>query len=236
MSAPQPSGGFSRQRQIAVVSAGLLMIVLLGYFALISPKRSKAAELRTETANVQAQIDRNRSSAFARALPAVKSATVFRLAQAMPDDVAMANVILELNQLAVDSGISFDEITPQGPTADNTFDVHPITVVFTGNFYNLADFLLRVRNLVRVHHGKLLSKGRMFAVSGVTFAEAEQKFPYITANLTVDAFVLGGGAAVPGATSTTQPSTATTTQSTTTPAPSQPPAASASSSSKVPSS
>jgi Tfp pilus assembly protein PilO len=219
----------SRQTQILVVCAGILVLALLGYFALISPKRSQAAELRTEAAAVQAQLDRNRSSGFARALPAVKSATVYRLAQAMPDDIAMANVILELNHLAVASGISFDEITPGQPAADTAYDVHPINVVFTGNFYNLSDFLLRVRNLVRVHNGKLFSKGRMFAVSGVTFAEAEAKFPYITANLTVDAFVLGSGTALPGAASTGASTTAST-QSTTTPAPAQPANASATSS------
>jgi Tfp pilus assembly protein PilO len=209
----------SRPAQLALVGTALLLVVVVGWFALVAPKRSTAADLKEQTAAVQAQIDRNRSSAFARALPAVRSASVFRLAKAMPDAVGMPDVMLELNQLATDSGISFDEITPQMPAADTAFDVEPITMQFTGNFYNLSDFLLRLRNLVRVENGKLLANGRMFAVSGLSFAEAEQKFPVVTATMTVNAFVPAAPQpVVPVATDTAAGAT-TTTGTTTTPAP-----------------
>lgn len=218
MTAQRASTGLTREMQIALICGGLLIVALAGYFTLVSSKRSEAKKLRAETAKVQAQIDRTRSTAYAKALPAVKSAAVFRLAQAMPDDVEMPNVMLELNQLAEDSGITFDEITPQTPIADTSFDVQPITVVFTGNYYSLADFLLRVRSLVRVHGGKLITKGRMFSVSGVTFSEADRKFPYISANLTIDSFVLGNGTATPAVPVAGATTGTSTTQTTTTPA------------------
>lgn len=218
MTTPQVFSGMSRQTQIALVCAGLLVVAIVGYFALISPKRSEAKNVRAETAQVQAQIARNKMSAYAKALPAVKAATVYKLAQAMPSDVSMADVILELNKVAQDSGIDFDQITPQTPTADTNYDVHPIDVVFSGNYYSLADFLLRVRNLVRVHGGKLMSHGRMYAVTGVTFSEdQEKKFPYISANLTIDAFVLGSGTAATTPTTSTSGTTTTTTSTSTTP-------------------
>ena len=78
---------------------------------------------------------------------------------------------------------------PRQPAADSAFDVEPIKVQFSGSFYNLSDFLLRLRNLVRVENGKLLARGRMFAVSDIGFSEAEQKFPYVKAVMTVNAFV-----------------------------------------------
>lgn len=218
MTAQRASTGLTRDMQIALICGGLLIVALAGYFTLVSSKRSEAKKLRAETAKVQAQIDRTRSTAYAKALPAVKSAAVFRLAQAMPDDVEMPNVMLELNQLAEDSGITFDEITPQTPIADTSFDVQPITVVFTGNYYSLADFLLRVRSLVRVHGGKLITKGRMFSVSGVTFSEADRKFPYISANLTIDSFVLSNGTATPAVPVAGATTGTSTTQTTTTPA------------------
>jgi Tfp pilus assembly protein PilO len=218
MTAQRASTGLTREMQIALICGGLLIVALAGYFTLVSSKRSEAKKLRAETAKVQAQIDRTRSTAYAKALPAVKSAAVFRLAQAMPDDVEMPNVMLELNQLAEDSGITFDEITPQTPIADTSFDVQPITVVFTGNYYSLADFLLRVRSLVRVHGGKLITKGRMFSVSGVTFSEADRKFPYISANLTIDSFVLSNGTATPAVPVAGATTGTSTTQTTTTPA------------------
>ena len=210
--------GLSREKQIGLVVAGLLLVAIAGYFLLISPKRSQANDLKAETASVQAQIASSRSSAFVKALPAVRSARTFSLTKAIPDDVGMADVILELNQLAVDSGISFDEITPQDPTGDVSFDVQPITVAFSGNFYTLSDFLFRVRNLVRVENGKLLTRGRMFAVSGVKFSESDKNFPNLTANLTVDTFVLPkpAAAAPPTAPVGSEVAATTTTPATTT--------------------
>lgn len=212
------ASGLSRERQIALVCAGLLLVAILGYFVLISPKRSTAHDLGVEKAQVEAQIERNRTSALAKNLKTIRAADVFRLAKAMPDRVGMPDVILELNQLALASGISFDEIAPAPPTSETSFDIHPISLTFSGNFYSLADFLFRLRNLVQVHDKKLITKGRMFALSGLTFAEGEQKFPQIKAELTVDAFVLGTATAAPaGAPGTT-----------TTPAPASSPPASAS--------
>jgi Tfp pilus assembly protein PilO len=216
--------GLSRERQVALVCAGLLLVAILGYFVLISPKRSTAHNLSAEKAQVEAQIERNRASALARNLPAIRAAHIFRLTKAIPDDVAMADVILELNQLAQASGISFDEIAPQSPTSETGYDIHPIALTFSGNFYSLADFLFRLRNLVQVHDKKLITRGRMFALSGLSFSEGEKHFPQIKAELTVDAFVLGSA----GANSSSSATTAST-STTTTPAPStaQPASASA---------
>ena len=216
MTMPQTLSSMSRRNQIALVCAGLLLVAIIGYFALISSKRSEASDLKAQTASVQVQIDRNKMSPYAKALPAVRAATIYRLAQAMPDDVAMADVILELNKIAEDSGIAFNEITPQPPATDTNYEVHPIKVVFSGNYYSLSDFLLRVRNLVRVHDGKLMSKGRAYAVTDVTFSEdSEKKFPYISATLTIDAFVVGKGTSATQPTATETATTSTTPTSTT---------------------
>jgi Tfp pilus assembly protein PilO len=218
MNASQTLRGLSRERQVALICAGLLLVAVLGYFVLVSPKRSTAHTLATEKAQVDAQIERNRASSLARNLPAIRSADVFRLTKAMPDNADTPDLILELNQLAVASGISFDEIAPETPTSDNAYEIHPISLTFSGNFYSLADFLFRLRNLVRVHDHKLMTTGRMLAVSGVTFSEGDQKFPQIKAVLTVDSFVLSStpAAGATGTAASTSSSSSTTSTSTTT--------------------
>jgi Tfp pilus assembly protein PilO len=204
--------------QVAAVCGGLLLVAVLGYFVLISPKRSTAAHLKQQTADVQKQIDADRSAGFTQALPAVRSAPVFSLAKAMPTKVEMPNVILQLNQLAQDSGITFDKIAPQAASSSTTLDttdpfaIEPIQVEFTGNFYDLVTFLMRVRNLVRVENGKLFTAGRLFDVSDIGFAAASQGFPAIDATLTVNAFV----PATPQSTAPTSTSTDTTSTSTST--------------------
>jgi Tfp pilus assembly protein PilO len=205
--------------QVALVATALLLVAVLGFFTLISPKRSTAAGLKKQTAAVQAQISSNRSSAFTQALPAVRSASVFALTQAMPNKLDTADVLLTLNQLARDSGISFDSIqenggssssavTPTTPTLD-PIATQPIQVQFTGSYYDLLAFLQRLRNLVKVENGKLFTAGRLFDVSNVELAEGRNQWPQVQATLTINEFV-------PQSVSLTTPGTTDTTSTTTT--------------------
>jgi Tfp pilus assembly protein PilO len=205
-----------RAAQIALVASVLLLVLLMGYFALISPKRSDAANLKKQVAAVQSQIDANRSSGFQQALPAVRSASVFSLTQAMPNKLDTPDVILELNTLAQESGISFDSITPQAAASATTstttvdpFAAEPIQAKFTGSYYNLLAFLQRVRNLVRVQNGKLFTAGRLFDVSSVSLTQGTNGWPQVSATLTINEFV-------PQSVAATTPTTATDTTSTTT--------------------
>jgi Tfp pilus assembly protein PilO len=221
----------SKGAQIALVAAMLLLVVAIGWFALISPKRSTAADLKKQTAAVNAQIAANRSSAFTQALPAVRSASVFRLAMAMPTQIQTPDVILQLDALALQSGISFDQIQPGATSSSGTpatadpFATEPISVKFSGNFYDLLAFLQRMRNLVRVENGRLFTAGRLFDVTNVQFAEGTAGWPQIGATLTIDAFVPQRAAPLtttPGATGTTSTTTTgtTTTSNSTSAAPS----------------
>ncbi|HLY86857.1 MAG TPA: type II secretion system protein GspM [Gaiellaceae bacterium] len=216
----------STRAQVAVVAAALVLVAVIGYFALISPKNSTAASLKKQTAAVQAQITANRSTAFAQALPAVRSATIFGLTQAMPSQLDTPDVILTLSGLAQDSGLSFDQIQPgvaqatAGAVSPDPFAAEPIQVKFNGSFYSMLTFLQRLRNLVRVQNGRLFTAGRLFDVTNVTFAEGTQGWPQVQATLTIDAFVPQApqaAAVVPGATTTTgtTPTTTTTTSTTT---------------------
>jgi hypothetical protein len=147
----------------------------------------------------------------------------------MPDQADMAGIVLELNQVAEDSGITFEQITPATTAvALSGYAAIPITVEFQGNFYDLADFLYRLRNLVDVRHGALDATGRLFAIDQIEFAEAPPPgFPEIRAHLVIDAFVFGTGSvsaavpppAAPATTSTSTTTTSTTTSTATTPTP-----------------
>jgi hypothetical protein len=216
----KPSGAV-----IAGVVVGLVMYGLAGYFLLVSPQKGKAADLKRQTDTTQQQIDQYRIlAAQAAATPPIRVAELFRLTKAMPDSVDMAGVILELSRVARESGIEFDSITPQGTTPVSGYSNVPLTVEFDGNFYELSDFLFRLRNLVRVHAGELDAQGRLFLVDSISFGESTAAFPQIKASMTVHAFVYGD-LSVPAPPAETTPSTtdttsttATTTAPTTTPA------------------
>jgi len=211
------------------VVVGLLVYALAGYFLLVSPQRGKAADLKSKTAATQLQIDQNRlAAAQAKATPPIRVAELFRLTKAMPDSVDMAGVVLELSHVARGSGIEFASITPQGAAAATGYSSIPITLEFDGNYYELSDFLFRLRNLVRVQAGQLDAVGRLFVVDAISFSESTRSFPQIKASLTVHAFVYGDvSTTAPPATPTT-PGATTTTPATTTTAPTPPAGASAS--------
>jgi hypothetical protein len=221
---------------IAGVVVGLLVYALAGYFLLISPQRSKAADLQKQTDATQQQIVQYRTlAAQAKATPPIRVAELYRLTKAMPDQVDMAGVVLELSRVARESGIEFDSITPQGPAVQTGYSSVSITLEFDGNYYELSDFLFRLRSLVRVHAGRLEAQGRLFVVDTISFSESTHSFPRIKASVAVRGFVYGDAtssttpaAVTPSTTTTTGSTTTTTTGATTTAAssPNTPPAGS----------
>ena len=184
---------------IALIVVGFIIFAGGGYFTLIRPQHAKASELDQQIADTNSAIDAARALTLeAKKGAQIRVADLYRLTKAMPDQVDMAGILLQLNQVAEDSGITFDLINPSTTaTPISGYLAIPITVEFTGNFYDLSDFLYRLRNLVDVRHGTLDATGRLFAIDEVDFAEAPPPpgFPQIRAHLVIDAFVYGTGTA-----------------------------------------
>ena len=203
---------------IAIVVVAVLVVGLAGWFMLIRPQGSKLNDLKLQARQAEDQIAAyNQQVVAARSAPKIEVADVYRLAKAMPSKTDMPDLLLELSQLARDTGIRFDSISPQPLAPIGSYSVLPISVTFNGNFYNLADFLYRLRSLVSVHAGRLDATGRLFAVDTLTFNESELKFPQIQATLVIDAFIYAvAPAPPPAAAPTTTPTTATDTTTTTT--------------------
>jgi Tfp pilus assembly protein PilO len=205
---------------IALVVVGLLVAGALGYFVFISPKRSAASELTAQIAATESEIQGRRiAQRQAPTAEPIRAADLFRVTKAMPTKYDMPGVLLELNRIARETGIRFESITPQDGTDLGGYLRQPIDLVFEGNFYELSDFLYRVRTLVSVHNGELRATGRLFTVRSLTFVEGERSFPQIKATLGVDAYVYGAG----DASATPAPAAAPAPA----PAPAPPPAAAA---------
>jgi type IV pilus assembly protein PilO len=215
-------GKLSQNALIGVIVAGVLVFGLAAWFLVVHPQSGKVSSLKREAQDVQEKIDAyHQQVTAARSAPKIEAADVYRLAKAMPTKTDMPDLVLELSQLARDTGISFDSISPQPVAAVGSYSVLPISVTFNGNFYNLADFLYRLRSLVTVHAGRLDASGRLFSVDTLAFNESEKKFPQIQATLVIDAFVYATAPApVPAATPPAAGTTTSTDTTTTTETPS----------------
>ncbi|HKH29722.1 MAG TPA: type 4a pilus biogenesis protein PilO [Gaiellaceae bacterium] len=190
----------SQKALAGVLGALLVLAAVASYFLMISPQRSKAAELQKEADATRAEVTRVRQLAVqVQNTEPIRVADLFRMTKAMPSEVDMPGMILQLNRIARETGIRFDSITPQAAAEANGAETVPINLVFQGNYFELADFLFRVRSLVSVRGGTLDATGRLFVVNSVSFSEGEKKFPQIAATLTVAAYVYGSSASAAAA-------------------------------------
>jgi hypothetical protein len=229
----------TRRKLSPVAAAGIgvgiaLILAAAGWFLLVSPQRSHAAELDVEIAAIEDQINAARVAKLqADDLQPIRAADLFRLTKAMPSDIDISGVLLELSRIAKETGITFKSIVPGATASLTSFRVQPIELTFEGDFYSLSDFLYRLRSLVGVNSGRLNAKGRLFTIDKLAFTEGDDGFPQVAAALTVSAYLYGSGpisgapAAPPPATTTTTTTdtTATTTDTTattTTPTPETP--------------
>jgi Tfp pilus assembly protein PilO len=188
-----------------VIAAALLVVAVVAYWLLIQPKRSEIGRLSDDIEQLENQVrlatvNARKNEPVVR----IRVADLFALAKAMPDEEDMPGVILEMNSVASAAGVEFVSIAPQTPTPTATgYRVLPIALKFEGNYYDLTDFLFRLRNLVAVRDGRLAARGRLFTLDQLDFHEGPGGFPQIEAALTVAAYVYGPAPATPGAPGTT---------------------------------
>jgi Tfp pilus assembly protein PilO len=210
------------KRQIpaaAVIALALLIVAAIGFFLLVKPKMNESSTLDERIAEFQSKIDVALAAQRASGGEAIKVADLFRVTKAMPDTTDMSSVILELNAVATASGVEFISIAPQASVAgEGGFLAVPIKLTFEGSYYDLTDFLFRLRNLVIVRDGELESSGRLFTLDALDLHEGSLGFPQVQAAITLSAYSYSPApaAVTPG---TTPPAT------TTTPAPGEDPAA-----------
>jgi Tfp pilus assembly protein PilO len=207
-----------------VIAPALLIVAAVGFFLLVKPKMDESSKLDERIAEFQGKVD-VALAAQRQAPPGqrIKVADLFRLTKAMPESTDMAGVLLELNSIAERSGVDFVSITPSAPVAAPAgYQSVPIKLTFEGNYYDLTDFLFRLRNLVIVRDGELETAGRLFTLDGLDLVQGSLGFPQVQAALSVSAYTFAPGAVPAGATPTTAPTTppaTTTAPTTTTPAP-----------------
>jgi Tfp pilus assembly protein PilO len=178
-----------KQMPLWPVVAGVLVIVaVVAYFVLIRPKRAEAGRLSDQIAQLETHVQAAKLAARPDdAATKLQVADLFELAKAMPDRDDMPGIILELGSIADAAGVSFKSIAPQTPVVGEGYRSIPISLKFEGNYYDLTDFLFRLRNLVSVEDGKLSSSGRFFTLD--TLDMHEHTLPQIEAILVVSAYV-----------------------------------------------
>ena len=186
----------------AVLAIGLVIVIAVAWFAVIGPKQARGGALDEQIADYRTKIlvatppkeDPNAGPPVVE----IEVADLFRLSKAMPDRDDMPGMLIELNSIAVSSGVRFLSIQPADAVNHGAYYSIPVTVTFEGNYYDLTDFLFRLRNLVSVRDGELEASGRLYTLDSMQFAEGAEGFPDIEAVLTLSAFSYGVLPSAPG--------------------------------------
>jgi len=144
-----------KRNQILIGVAALLAIVLVWYFVLYAPlgddldsAQAQKTEEQKKTDSLQADLARLQSQ---QKNGTQQQALLRKLDAAVPEQPDLAEFIIQANEIADQSGISFLSITPNPPAAGTAgASVIGLTISIQGSFFQLQDYLRLLEKLERL--------------------------------------------------------------------------------------
>jgi Tfp pilus assembly protein PilO len=191
----------SPTKLVLILAGTFLVLAAAAWLILISPKESKVSSLETTIKSAQTQLSKLTQNEPAARKHAVSQTLL--VTRALPSDVGMPQIVLQLSRIANEEHVSLDSIVPQAPVSYSGYQALPINIELSGDFFAVENFLQQLRNQVRVTPDGVAATGRLYDVLGVTL-QAATPAPKVTATVTIDAFSYTGIATVaPGGTTST---------------------------------
>jgi hypothetical protein len=175
---------------ILVVVGAVILVGLVGWFAFVSPQRSKAAALQVEIAALETRLElaeRIKSGDD----PEARAVQIRRLARAMPDEVGMPQILRQLSEAARSARVRINGITPS--QADATGAV-PISLTVDGHYFGLANFIQFLHSKAGTTGAEIRVAGRLYKVDSITFGGSAGE-GQISASLILNAFRYAGAPA-----------------------------------------
>jgi Tfp pilus assembly protein PilO len=195
-----------------VLLATVIALGGAGWFASVAPKHSKASKLATAIQADQARLATAEREQHALTSAAkAKEADLGALQVALPDALAMPQIVDQLDALAARAGVTLDTVTPSAAVLGVGYEAVPISVVVDGRFFAVESFLRLVRNQVQLGKEAVHARGRLLDVQSVQLDQTEPA-PSVTATISMQAFYFSAHATPPSTAASTD-----TTQTTTTP-------------------
>ena len=192
----------------------VLLIVLVGWYMAVSPQRSKAATLDGQIGDAQVKLAVTQT--FLRSGTGRRSVVQLRrLRVAIPDDVAMSDILRQLSYASARTGVRINGITPSAPIPTSGGQAIPISLTIEGHYFAIGKFMHLLRSFAHVSGGKVHASGRLFAVDSMSLASGG-KHGALNATLALNAFVYGTPAVSAATDSAAGTSTTSTDQTTTT--------------------
>jgi Tfp pilus assembly protein PilO len=185
----------SSKLKMILVAVVIVVVALLVWFFLLSPLRGdiKATETQIEqerTRLSQAQIQLAKAEAT-REEGRTNQARLLELTKIMPKTEEIPSLLLQLQDLADQSGITFIAISPGKSNEGAGGRILPLSVEFSGTFFNVSDFIYRAEQMVA-------GPGRLLAVKSVDLSPGGADMqggvsPQLTVSMQIYAFLADDG-------------------------------------------
>src|SRR6266516_7133111 len=156
---------------LALIAVGVLAVVLLvGWFAVVSPQHSKADSLDTQITSEQASLKVAQQLAQTSRVGKKQTTALRLLAAALPTKLEMPSLLRQVQSLAVKSNVVLGGFTPSSPVALSGYEAVPIDITVTGRYLEIQHFLHRLRVHAGSTKGKVHATGRLFSVESLNLA------------------------------------------------------------------
>jgi Tfp pilus assembly protein PilO len=219
-----------------LLAVPLIAALIAVWFLVLSPKQDQVKTLDAKVVTLQGSVQ-SQQGAIAGGIRARKhfGRDYHRLVvagKAVPVEDETASLLVQINRAAGAAHVGFQGISrgtgsgtaassSSGETSTPTVDASgletiPYTLTFTGDFFQIADFLSRIDGLVKPKGQRIASDGQLTTVDNITLAEDQDHgFPLLMATIGVTTYLASPSeGAAPGqsgaAPAGTAPSTAPT--------------------------
>jgi hypothetical protein len=186
---------------IAIAAAGLLVVVLVGWFGFVSPQRSKAAALEVQIGDTERQLAITEAVARGGGLKQ-SSRDLAILRQAIPDETGMPQILRQLTRAALAGNVRIGGITPGAVVANGVANTIPVSLSVEGSYFGIREFLRHLRTRTDMQGERLRASGRLFSVESIQFTGGSSEDGKIQAALMLSAYAFTTPATSPGANTT----------------------------------
>ena len=167
----------NRRLLYGLIVAGLIVVVALVWFFVLNPMRNDIAStkdaIETEQTRLAAAQAKLAQAKVTRQEGRKNQARLLELAKMVPPSDEIPSLLLQIQALADQSGITFMAITPGDLIQSNDFQILPLQVEFTGTFFPLNDFLYRVERMA-AGPGRLLATKQLNLQLGDLTADGQE--------------------------------------------------------------
>ncbi len=222
----------SRKMRLLLAGLALVAIVAVAWFFLISPLRTDIASTNASITEQQEKLSQAQAklaqAQTTRAEGQKNQAKLMELAKMVPQSTQLPSLLVQIQDLADQSGIDFLSVSPGDPDEAEGFQIIPLSLSFTGTYFDLSDFAYRVEQLVAAPGRLMTVKSISLKVedaegtdsaSGEGSSVADADSPVLSVSMTLYAFSMdpsGAGTSTASSTKTTASSSSSSSAAATT--------------------